>query len=148
MRRITSKRALAAAVLEVVLAEEHYDQRLWISSGFFDRETVQGDMEATGTELRKVMSLNVCGTTSCVAGTAIILTLPAKGKYDYAYDEVVNPDGSRSYAQPYAQRALGLTDPEADWLFNGQRTRTEVVAALSLLAAGKGIANLVPSDEW
>lgn len=137
-RKLTSPKSVAREIKEFVLAEEQWNQHLWLSASFFD----DYDMQATGTELRKLMTENVCGTQCCVAGAAVVLTLPAKAKYDYANDEVINPDGSRVFVQKYAQDKLGISREDSDWLFDSGRQRNEIIKALDLIIAGKSIRSL------
>lgn len=138
MARITNKRNLAKAVLAVVDAEEHYDQDLWISARYFNESG-----EATGTGLRKTLKANVCGTTACVAGNAVVLSMPAKAKVNFAFDEVKLPDGQELSIDLYGQYALGLTDDESAWLFASYRSVDEVRAALIALSKGKDLEDVM-----
>jgi hypothetical protein len=138
VRKLSNPRSVARAIKEFVLAEEKWNQHLWLSAAFFDNH----DMQATGTELRKLMTENVCGTECCVAGGAVILTIPANAKYDYDTETVKFKDGRSEYVQSYAQRVMGLTSADANWLFDGDRRRRDVLAALDLLIAGKSIRPL------
>jgi hypothetical protein len=143
IKRVTGPRALAREILAIVEQEEHYDQSVWLSGRYFyDDEIV------TGYELREILTRNVCGTTACVAGNVVILTLPAKGKYDYRRDVVNLPDGTTEYVQSYAQRQLKITNEEADWLFHSDRSKSEVKDALTLLSKGKSISELVEATVW
>ncbi len=139
MKRIRGKRVLAAAIKAVVIAGGHWDQHFWISGKYFDNYA----KVATGTELRDVLTRNVRGTTSCVAGTAIILTLPESGTYEYGSDMIRLKDGTRMFAPDYAQDALGLDDGEATWLFASHRSKADVMQALDLLIAGKRLYTLM-----
>jgi hypothetical protein len=143
MRRLTNPRSLARAVRSTVIAEYHWNQAIWMSSKWFATEK-SGLPQATGTALRKLMTANVCGTTACVAGHTIVLTLPSKARYDYSTDTVIEPDGTKIFAQNYARKALGLTMTEADWLFDCRRQKSDVLAALDLIAAGKNLDTLIP----
>ena len=139
-RRLSNPRSIAKAVKQIVLDEEHYDQHLWMSRAFF--YDVRDDI-ATGTELRNIANQNVCGTTACVAGNVVILTIGAKDKYDYPRDKVVFANGESEDVLDYAQVKLGLTYRQASWLFESYRTREEVLAALDLLEKGKSIDGLL-----
>ena len=140
IERIQGQRKLAQALLDIVEAEQHYDQTLWLSGEYF-----QDDTEKTGAELRAILGRDVCGTKGCVAGNTVILTLPMKGTYNFRFDEVTLPDGTELRPSEYAQKKLGLSYPEASWLFNSNRTIEEVKQALKLIASGRKIKRLVPT---
>lgn len=141
MRRLTNPRSIAKAILENVKAGTHYDQGSW-----FSYEVFENNQTATGTTLRHVFEKNTCGSTACVAGTAVVLTLPKNAKYDWLYNEVILPSGSKRYVQSYAGEVMGLNNSEADWLFDGNREVEEVIEALELLVKGKSISPLVTAS--
>lgn len=138
IKRVTGPRALARDILAIVEAEEHYNQNIWLSSTYFyDNEIV------TGHELREILTKNVCGTAACVAGNAVVLSIPAKAKYDFVNDTVIFADGSTEFVQSYARKALKISSYDSDWLFDSDRRRDEVIAALRLLEKGKSITEMV-----
>jgi hypothetical protein len=146
MRRLTNPRSIATAILDVVNAGTHYDQGTWFSEEYFADEN-----QVSGGQLRYVFEKNVCGTTACVAGNAVVLTLPEDAKYDWLYSKIIFADGGQQYVEGYAAEVLGLDGSDAGWLFDGDREVEEVKEALELLAAGKSISGLVPEcddDEY
>lgn len=143
VKRITTKRGLYRAIKATVLAEEHYNQHVWLSSGFFREEGTYRASNKNGDQLREILSRNLCNTTGCVAGTAIILTMLPTEVYDYIDDTVEVEDGY-VFAQTYAAEKMGLRETEADWLFNADRTKGEVLTALDLLIAGRRLTSIMP----
>jgi hypothetical protein len=144
MRRITGKRKVAATTLEIVKAGKHYDQGSWFSRPYFNDGD---DYIQTAGQLRTVFEKNVCGTTACVAGNVVLLTLHKNDKYDWRYDRVIFGDGHEVIVDTYAREQLGLTSEEGDWLFAPERTVEEVTEALELLADGESISELLDEDD-
>jgi hypothetical protein len=138
MRRLSNKRSIAKALLAIVKSGKHYNQGSWFSSVVFYESSFRN-----GGEIRRTFEKNVCGTTACVAGHAVVLTLPKNATYDWRQDQVILPDGSDVYVQTYAADVMGLSFTESEWLFDGNREVDDVIAALELLASGKSIAGLV-----
>lgn len=149
-RRLSNPKSVARAVLKLVLAEEHYYQGTWLSTEYFPEYDPWSfsDQEAeacqTGTALRNILNQNICGTTGCVAGNTVILTLPSTSMYNWKQDEVVHKDGGREGVTEYAAKRLGIAYEEADWLFSGDRPKSDVVEALTRLSKGKTIEDMVP----
>jgi hypothetical protein len=71
-----------------------------------------------------------CGTAGCFAGWAVSLT----GRYELLFMEVAGckamfvdmvedlDTGERDYLATVAERELGLTEDEAEWLFDGRNS--------------------------
>lgn len=93
---------------------------------------------------------HTCHTTMCVAGwatqlkhpesspvfdlpTLSVLITPGRSAGSIAYS-VQYPDGSQESYERAGRAALNLTDDEACWLFDTDRTRGEVIDALETLA--------------
>jgi hypothetical protein len=78
-----------------------------------------------------------CGTTGCVAGWASILAAPEGATMDWENIYLPNPDapdGEETQAiQSYAAETLDLNSSQAGYLFSGDRTQEEVLAALEYL---------------
>lgn len=81
-----------------------------------------------------------CGTTGCVAGWAAILTAPKGSVIDPVSDRIINLNilGDRGqYADTLGREALALSDGQADYLFDGDRSKGEVLTVLDAIAAGE-----------
>ena len=94
-----------------------------------------------------------CGTTACVAGWAVLLSgatvvlvndLLSSGRVDrevQGFHECLPADGDRHAPVPIyllAERLLGITSAQSDYLFDSHRTRPELLRALD---------NLIRRDE-
>ena len=83
----------------------------------------------------------VCMTTACVAGWAAVLGSPPRTKIrrvgsSDAILDIPGQDGSpdrRTDLREAAIEALGIDPDQAEWLFNGNRTRKQVLGALKWL---------------
>ena len=148
IKRVTGPQALAREILAIVEAEEHYDQSIWLSGTYMWKAAASPEVQiVSGHELREILTRNVCGTTACVAGNAVILSIPARAKYDFEAENVVFADGSTEYVWTYARKALRISNYDANWLFEGDRRHAEVIAALRLLAKGKSITPMVEAHH-
>lgn len=80
-----------------------------------------------------------CGTTGCVAGWAAVLAAPPGAVLDEAL--IISGDDYQRIDHA-AARALGIPWPDGldynqtIWLFEGERTRDQVLAELDRIAAG------------
>lgn len=88
-----------------------------------------------------------CDSTMCFAGHAAILAGATFKKkiWDDEYEWMVDPEtgkharfgnDKREYIQYFAQRKLGLTTDEADYLFHHHRTREDLKKAVEMLSEG------------
>jgi hypothetical protein len=73
-----------------------------------------------------------CGSTACVAGWVSVLASPP-GSYLYDGYYVRTPDGDSHSISNFGQEAAGLSYTQAEWLFDGARSREEVLAGLDAL---------------
>lgn len=101
-------------------------------------------------------ALATCGTSACVAGWAVAM---AGGKYlinrgchearegVYAPHRVVDPVGNAHLIEVYAAKVLGLTDKEADILFEATNSREEVLDMLKALIKGRKIERPDSDDD-
>lgn len=115
-----------------------HDQSVYLDNVFAGLRNISGPAG----ELRKyafepvpvnpVEDSLACGTTGCVAGWVAILKAPLDAIITGYY---VQFPGSRreDKIHIFAQRELGLSSEQADYLFSGGRTRDEVLAALAYL---------------
>lgn len=144
MAVLSSPVSLARETLRIVTENKHYNQAIWLAGKYFPAGTV----EAYGTGLRKTLAANVCGTTGCVAGNVVVLSLPAKAKYDYTTDMITFPDGREQDVLEYAQDKLDLTYEEANWLFEAGRSLEEVKRALQAIIDGDRVSNVMDAYDW
>lgn len=77
----------------------------------------------------------VCGSAYCVAGWATFFTLPEH--LAMSFSDVITVEGSKFEATigEWARRELGLTDAQAERLFCGSNSHTEVLRLLDELIA-------------
>jgi hypothetical protein len=87
-----------------------------------------------------------CGTTGCIAGWAVALI----DRYDLLFNRVNDSDelfvemvqdretGEEEYVEVVAARELGLTDREAEVLFDGGNTYSFVVKVAEMIAERGG----------
>lgn len=108
------RRKLAEELIAVVEGERETDGHVW-------------DQNRWG----RVTS---CGTIGCVAGHAARLTgwLPVGSSWD-----MVDLGERREYADVAAAEELQLSHSEAEWLFDGDRTKPEVLKSLKRIRNGK-----------
>ena len=73
-----------------------------------------------------------CRTTACVAGWAAILTAREEWRLDCV--GLFAPDGRRvrRYYE-FGRDALGITNDQAEWLFNAERAQEEILWGLKWL---------------
>ena len=88
----------------------------------------------------------VCGTTACVAGWAAAFASP-KGTKVWAGGSLEFPDGGGVDVMDVARCALGLSQADAGWLFDGIRTKDEVLEALDGIASGGGWTHYKKCDS-
>jgi hypothetical protein len=138
---ITDSRKLASTIANIVRETDRWAQSSWFSSTWFGNVPMLAEAFSPAPTFsvetaRKDLKANACGSTCCIAGWAAILSAPAGTRVDYS-DNVIAPDGARAYADYYARSALGLDANKAGYLFNGNRTREEVLDVLDAMAAGE-----------
>jgi hypothetical protein len=134
-----SRIELLRLVREIVATNpDRHRQEIWLGNAF-------GHVCGTAGEARQYAlsplpeepgdpQLPVCGTRGCVAGWLAILSLPAGTRLEGDEDGFLRlPDGSFWYVRDMAMDAAGLDFAQADWLFNGGRTREQVIAGLDML---------------
>lgn len=133
-------RALAAFIANLIRTDSRWwNQGMWLG-WWHDNEGT------TLTEMRDQLARDNwhCGSTGCVAGWATILTAPA-GAFAVG-DWIRAADGhSLGHVKALGQEALGLSKGAATWLFDGNRTESQVLAALDIIA-GHGAFSV--SDIW
>jgi hypothetical protein len=90
-----------------------------------------------------------CQTTGCVAGTASILagdlgiltdedsTIMKNGRRVFPIHDIIKANGDVMSVRSRGKELLGLTEDQANWLFDGYRQLPEVVNALIELSEGK-----------
>lgn len=134
-----SREELLSGVLSIV-DTDRWDQNVWLGNEF----DVFAVWDLTVDEIRPYAGQPlpvepsdeerpVCGTTGCVAWWIAVLAAPPGTKIDPS--GLFLPDGSESGISTYARTAVGLSVEQAAWLFDGDRSRDEVVEALTLLTA-------------
>lgn len=80
---------------------------------------------------------STCNSTACVAGWAAILTSPAGTVIVDQYFIRLPGSDVKESLEYQGREALNLGRWQADWLFEGDRTREQVLAALDAIAAGE-----------
>ncbi len=121
---------------------ERYNQESWISN-VFRSAYVQRPLPTLLVDMARQFAYlpvpvtpadatrPVCGTTGCVAGWGAILGAPDGTQVNNG--SVFLPDGTDSSIWDYARERFGLDTMQASWLFEGNRTRDEVLEALDAL---------------
>lgn len=88
-------------------------------------------------EIQRIGDQQSCGTAFCVAGWAVELTRSQDTHYYWTgygtASRLVLPTGEMVPIIDQARKELGLTCPEADWMFTATRTRPELHAAAAAL---------------
>lgn len=84
--------------------------------------------------IRRELEEGTCGSTACVAGWAAILVSPPNATL--VHGERVRIRKTDRYVRIIAQKALGLSNGEADWLFAAHRSKEEVMSALTAIENG------------
>lgn len=88
-------------------------------------------------EVQRIGDQQSCGTAFCVAGWAVELTRSQDTHYCWSSfgtaSRLVLPSGEMVPIIDQARKELGLTCPEADWMFTAVRTRPELRAAAAAL---------------
>ena len=132
MEAITEPRKLALEISRIITEDEkRWNQNYWTDGWplFVSAETARESLQEED-----------CGSTCCVAGWAAILSAPAGTAINNLTTRttVVFPDHDSSPGiASIAQKALSLNDKQASWLFNGCRTREQVLITLEKIAAGE-----------
>jgi hypothetical protein len=135
-------KALLTKVRKVIRDNpERHNQYSWIGNIFSTYAVVDQTLAKLKTYALKPMpevpqdeESPVCGTTGCVAGWAVILGDDPKTKvYGFWRDALQTPDGKHVQVMARARELLGLSEKQADYLFEGDRTREEVLEALDAL---------------
>jgi hypothetical protein len=102
-------------------------QSRWFDSGSNPDGTERQELPPAGPEVDYP-----CGTTMCVAGAACHVT-----GYTLHAGAFVSKDGENGEPIYRAARIeMGLTTRQADWLFDADRTNSEVKTTLRTIAAG------------
>jgi hypothetical protein len=123
---------VARRVAEIIRAHPgmHY-QGSWWDAGL---QAGEADMLPVA-RLLASLDASRCGTTCCVAGWAAAVTAPAGSVFEDS--DVRYPDGRNRRIEFAAADALGLdASEETPELFQGWRTRDEVLAELDRIAGG------------
>lgn len=117
-----------------------HQQTLWAQG-----PTTGEDVEATnryGTQQRATV---VCPTSACVAGNICVLNGDkfvidgtAPSGFVRSVDHVVDDEGQMHTIKRRAIDLVGITDGEAQLLFNGDNTRTAVIKRAQLVAERHG----------
>jgi hypothetical protein len=113
---------------------ERHDQSLWFSSSACGADPADVALWADRPVPHVAVNPDapVCQTTACVAGWAAIMAAPKGSRLDRA--GVILIYGEYHEIGRVATDALELYLTDAGWLFAGDRSRDEVVAALDILA--------------
>ncbi|MBO0676907.1 hypothetical protein JRC04_05480 [Mycolicibacterium sp. S2-37] len=130
--------ALIAVRSLIKNSPDKHDQKQWVN--------IVPDLVKIDGELKYA----TCGTSACVAGWAAAIN---GAKYlitpftDFDEDDkvyrpnmVIDKKGQQHCIEDYAQEVLGLTNEEAELLFDGELPRKEVLRLLKRLIKGKKIA--------
>jgi hypothetical protein len=117
---------LTDAVLDILCTDpQRHDQDVWISPAFSSWN--KGE-EFTPEAARDPE----CGTTACIAGWAVLLSLPAGSVIDSRYN-IRLPDGTLRFIPYWARDVLEITDEQADTLFHDIGTTEGAIRALKYL---------------
>lgn len=124
---------LAGEIFDIISLQE----ALWNQSSWFDHAEVYITEERTLSvqEWLDELANPTCGTTACVAGWAAIKTAP-KGSRITA-SGIRLPNGDKREASLMGREALGLDYRDANWLFDSERSRDEVMLALAAIRDGQ-----------
>lgn len=127
-----------ACLLRITNEPDWYAQGTWL--------TVATDEVDWGDNGRAQVS---CQTTGCVAGTASMLagdlgmvtilsdTMTVGGRRVFAIHDIVTKAGDQMSVRSRGKELLGLSEDQANWLFDSCRELPEVVQALTELSEGK-----------
>lgn len=134
---------LAGEIFDII----KFHESLWEQGSWFDHDSVllTTTVGMSVEEWLDELENPTCGTTACVAGWAAIKTAPRGSKVMTA--AVIFPDGTQHVADELGRKALGLTYSEGVWLFDGDRSKDEVLRALAALRDGQPFDIGVFSDE-
>jgi hypothetical protein len=89
-----------------------------------------------------------CGTTGCFAGHYAISQgcVPALDSHFYDDKTSINdtadcftPEGERVYIRSFAKEGLGLTEDEADALFEGDNTLSDLRLIIEAISKGESV---------
>jgi hypothetical protein len=137
--------------MNVTLMEEIRQQIMMYPGNHSQLSWAGGESLSRKVPVSKLLDLgnHPCGTTVCVAGWAAILTAPKKA---YVYDNYLWV-GRKQYAiGDIAQKAMGLTSAQANWLFNPYRGQDAVLWALKWLPdhqdADAADLSVAWGEEW
>jgi hypothetical protein len=131
---------LLIAVRDLVLENpERHDQEHWVSNVFGTMRGKRFDVTALRAFAVKGLpeepqddSNPVCGTRACVAGWTVILGDDPRVRLDGDIG-IIFPDGKAGSYSERARELLGINDRQAEYLFDMNRTRDEVIGALNTL---------------
>lgn len=106
----------------ILMRPELHDQQYWLIAR---SSTSAAEMSRTAE------NGDICNTTACVAGWAAVLSAPPGVRILGTDVYLVN--GTLVEIEDYAQKQLGLTDEQCEFLFNSSSTREEVLQLLKWL---------------
>ena len=92
-----------------------------------------------------------CGTALCVAGSAAYHAgyVPRTDTFGLIDHEWKRPRGSKIHSiDRLAGVLLGLNEDEADYLFEGARTKAQVLEALHKIKVGGDVSDLPSYKKW
>ena len=125
---------LLIAVREIIVDNpERHDQSRWAGNVFADAQGTLGairNLALTPIPDEPMDEASpVCGTTGCTAGWTVFLGDDPRATLTYSQN-VMTPDGETCDIGYRARELLGLSREQSDYLFDGDRTREEVIDAL------------------
>ena len=141
MADLTPQEYARGCLLRIVAQPGRYDQTTWQTIGV---EEVDG----FGSDGTAEVS---CATTGCVAGTAAMLAgdvgianlydrTSRDGKEVYSIGKVLTKAGRTVGIRQRGREVLGLSEEDANWLFDGHRRLPEVINALIELSEGQPLS--------
>ena len=135
---------VAARIAEIIRTRPAaWNQRTWLELPLGHSRDVASMLED--------LDHDECGTTACVAGWAAILAAPAGARAMACGHGMIRslslPDDSVTEIKAAGAAALGLDTSGAYWLFDVDRTRDEVLAALDEIAAGRPVTRDGDEEE-
>jgi hypothetical protein len=130
--------ALAAQIANII--RDH-------PSNWYQGSWLHTDRANVADILAELDGVGGCQTTACVAGWAAILTAPPTAAPHATHNTIfdLDIDGTAAEIKTLARDALGLSDAEAEWLFDGVRNRAEVLGALAEIETGH--RPTIPDDD-
>lgn len=145
MEPVNDPAKLAAHVADII----RHRQSLWQQWSWYTPGSSHEEMGAVSifydewmvpvSSIRETLmnTADCCGSTACVAGWTAILAAPEGSAISGNGMLRLHDNGEFTHLASYARAQLNLTLPQANWLFEGHRTVTEVLWALDNIAADK-----------